>query len=115
MADPTTYEVFPPEAVGLTRRYVLGKYSGVDTLKRKLEEHGLAVSEDEAVALTYRVRSKSVALKRALFDDELIDTYEAEIASVRDELAEAGAAGEDPVEAAARDAVAALSEVADES
>ncbi|MHB1343969.1 MAG: homocitrate synthase [Thermoleophilia bacterium] len=115
MADPTTYEVFPPEAVGLTRRYVLGKYSGVDTLKRKLDEHGLAVSEDEAVALTYRVRSKSVALKRALFDDELIDTYEAEIAAVRDELAEAGAAGEDPVEAAARDAVAALKEVADES
>ena len=35
------YEVFPPEAVGLTRGFILGKHSGVDTLRMKLDEHGI--------------------------------------------------------------------------
>lgn len=115
MKDPTTYEVFPPEAVGLTRQYVLGKYSGAQTLKNKLQERGVILTDDEAAALTCRVRSKSVALKRALFDEELVDTYESEIESVREEVAEADAIGVDPVEVAALDAVAALSEVSDGS
>jgi homocitrate synthase NifV len=115
MKDPTTYEVFPPEAVGLTRQYVLGKYSGAQTLKNKLQERGVSLTDDEAAALTCRVRSKSVALKRALFDEELVDTYESEIESVREEVAEAEAIGVDPVEVAALGAVAALSEVSDGS
>ena len=115
MCDPANYEVFPPEAVGLTRRYILGKYSGAATLRAKLAEYDISVTDDEAALLTGRVRSKSVALKRALFDEELLDTYRAAMAEVQDEVGERVAAGEDLAEEAARSAAAALSEVTDES
>ncbi len=114
LKDPSNYEVFPPEAVGLQRRIVLGKYSGADSLMAKLTEHHVRVSPEEAAILTCRIRSKSVALKRALFDEELLEIYRAEIDSVRDEVREVQVAGEDPALQAVTDAVSALAEVADE-
>ncbi len=114
MVDPSTYEVFSPESVGLTRRYVYGKYSGAHSLKAKFKEHDIELTDDEAAILTCRVRSKSVALKRSLFDDELIDTYRSEIGSVREELEGGDRSGDDgdvPTVTAMRDAVAAMEAV----
>ena len=48
-SDPSTYEVFPPEAVGLQRGFILGKYSGVDTLRIKLDEHGIHLADGGGV------------------------------------------------------------------
>jgi homocitrate synthase NifV len=110
--DPTAYELFSPEQVGLQRRYILGKYSGAQMVKAKLAEHGVEVSEAEAAGLVCRVRSKSVALKRALFDEELLDTYRSEIGTVRDEVQEAMRQGIDLTAAAAVDAHARLAEAA---
>ncbi len=103
MCDPSNYEVFPPEAVGLTRRYILGKYSGAETLKLKLAEHDISITDDEAALLTCRVRSKSVAFKRSLFDDELLDIYNTEIQGVREQAGEMLLAGEDPIDGASLD------------
>ena len=62
-----------------------------------------------------RIRSKSVALKRALFDEELLDYYRAEIGAVREELREAEFGGRDLLEDAAADVRgSSLSEVGDE-
>ena len=111
--DPATYEVFPPEAVGLTRRFILGKYSGVDSLKMKLAEHGISMSDEEAAAFVIRIRSKSVGLKRALFDEELLDFYQAEKASLAEEAAEATAAGRDMLGCATAQTPEALADAAE--
>lgn len=108
--ETVTREIFPPDAVGLTRRFVLGKYSGVDSLKMKLAEHGLHISDQEAAAFVVRIRSKSVALKRALFDEELLDFYQAERRSLAEEAAAAAARGESLLRSAAAQAPAALAQ-----
>jgi len=84
--DPTNFEVFPPEDVGLRRRFIIGKYSGIASLKLKLSEHAVCVTDEEAALLICRLRSKSVRLKRALFDAEILESYEALIGEVREEI-----------------------------
>ena len=113
--DPLNYEVFPPEAVGLQRNYILGKHSGVETLNLKMAEHGITLTPEEAAVLTCRIRSKSVALKRALFDDELMDVYQGEIGTVRDEVAAAQRDGRDLLVESVGHVAASLAEVSSET
>lgn len=101
LRDPASYEVFPPESVGLQRSFILGKYSGVESLKLKLAEHGISMADDEAALFICRIRSKSVKLKRALLDEELLDFYKAEAAEVREEARQAANSGRDLVAEAA--------------
>ena len=114
LKDSLTYEVFPPEEVGLQRAFMLGKYSGVETLKVKLAEYKLKATDAEAAVLTMRIRSRSIALKRALFDEELLDIYRSEIENVREEVRDSGRDGRDMVAVAAADAAASLAEVVDD-
>jgi homocitrate synthase NifV len=111
LKDPTNYEIFPPEAVGLQRSFLLGKYSGVGTLRLKLKEHGIEIDEDRAAVLMDTIRSKSVKLKRALFDEELLDSYREEMGALGQKADEARAEGRDLALEAAADAAAALAEV----
>lgn len=113
MRDPETYEIFPPETVGLQRRYILGKYSGTALMKEKLGEYGISVTEEEAALLASRIRSKAVALKRSLYDEELLDTYNAEIENVREEMDELQGAGRDVVAEGLVDTMTAVREVED--
>jgi homocitrate synthase NifV len=101
LRDAANYEVFPPEAVGLQRSFLLGKHSGVDTLKLKLREHGVEISDQEAAAFICRIRTRSVKLKRALFDEELLDFYREEIGDVREETRASLAEGREPLAEAA--------------
>jgi len=73
--DPSTYELFKPEDVGLERKIIVGKYSGVSALKLKLDSLGYKVKNEEAKEISEITRSKSVALKRSLYDSEIIDVY----------------------------------------
>ncbi len=73
--NPKTYEVFPPDEVGLTRQIVVGKHSGSKTLVLKFHEYGLDLTKEEATELLPRVRAVAVELKRALFDKELLYIY----------------------------------------
>jgi len=75
LTNPQTYELFSNEDVGLDRKVILGKYSGVNTIIYKLNTLGIKISRKEAEELAEIIRDKTVALKRALFDSEIIDTY----------------------------------------
>ena len=75
LSNPQTYELFSNEDVGLERKVILGKYSGVNTIIYKLNTLGIKISRKEAEELAEIIRDKTVALKRALFDSEIIDTY----------------------------------------
>lgn len=75
MANPETYELFKETDVGLERQYVLGKYSGVNSVTQKMKMLGYKVNEKEAAELAEIIRDRTVASKRSLFDSEIIDTY----------------------------------------
>ena len=70
--NPDTYEVFPPEEVGQERNIVLGKHSGTATIDLKMRQNGIDIAKEDSQALLALVRAKSVALKRALTDRELL-------------------------------------------
>ncbi|ADG81741.1 homocitrate synthase [Thermincola potens] len=74
--NPITYEVFAPEEVGLERQIVIGKHSGSKALMMKFAEYGIHLSEADAAQLLPKIRSHAVALKRSLFDKELVYIYE---------------------------------------
>ncbi|MBC8390508.1 MAG: homocitrate synthase [Actinobacteria bacterium] len=73
--DPSTYELFKPEDVGLERKIIIGKYSGISALKSKLNSLGYKIKNEEAKEISEITRNKSVALKRSLYDSEIIDVY----------------------------------------
>jgi homocitrate synthase NifV len=73
--DPATYEMFLPGEVGLPRRFSVGKYSGPTVIRRKLREQGFHPSKEEVLKLVPILRSRSIALKRSLFDNEVQDAY----------------------------------------
>lgn len=75
--NPLTYEVFPPEEVGLERQIVIGKHSGSAAIRSKFsKEYGIELEPEEAKAVLERVRDLSIGLKRSLFDKELVYIYE---------------------------------------
>lgn len=76
LRDPSTYEIFAPGDVGLLRRFVFGKYSGPSVLRQKLRQYGRELDEDQVDQLVADLREKSIALKRALFDEEVLQEYE---------------------------------------
>lgn len=80
LADTSSYEIYPPEAVGLERRLVIGKYSGVASVLAKLAQHSYFVPYEEAERLLPHLQSRSIALKRALYDEEVIEIYEKALA-----------------------------------
>ncbi len=73
--DPTTYEIFLPGEVGLLRRFNVGKYSGPSVVRQKLREYGYHPSEEELLKLVPTLRSRSIALKRSLFDKEVVEEF----------------------------------------
>jgi len=75
MANPETYELFKETDVGLERQYVLGKYSGVNSVTQKMKILGVKVNEKEAVELAEIIRDRTVSSKRSLFDSEIMETY----------------------------------------
>lgn len=75
MANPETYELFKETDVGLERQYVLGKYSGVNSVTQKMKILGVRVNEKEAVELAGIIRDRTVSSKRSLFDSEIMETY----------------------------------------
>jgi homocitrate synthase NifV len=75
--DPSTYEIFLPGEVGLPRRFNVGKYSGPSVIRQKLREYGYHPSEEEIKELVPILRTRSIALKRSLFDNEVLEEYAA--------------------------------------
>ena len=75
MKDSRTFELFGPEDVGLERKIILGKYSGVNTVLSKLDMLGYKATLKEAEEIADIIRAKSIAMKRSLYDSEIAETY----------------------------------------
>lgn len=75
MKDSSTFELFGPEDVGLERKIILGKYSGVNTVLSKLDLLGYKATPKEAEEIADIIRAKSIAMKRSLYDSEIVETY----------------------------------------
>jgi homocitrate synthase len=70
MINPGSYEVFPPEAFGLTRRLILGsRLTGRHAIAYRAREIGITFGESELRAITRRI--KELADHGELSDAEL--------------------------------------------
>jgi 2-isopropylmalate synthase len=58
LANPSTYEPFPPRLVGNRRRIMFGRYSGAAATTFMLNLFGLSVSEKEARKVVQRIKDK---------------------------------------------------------
>jgi isopropylmalate/homocitrate/citramalate synthase len=67
--DPPAIEPYSSELVAADRRIVLGKKSGIDSIRIKAEELGLDLSDDALRGLLARVKELG-AEKRGLVEDE---------------------------------------------
>lgn len=57
LRDPATYEPYPPELIGATRRIVLGKHSGRSCVQSVLDEHGLRLPRERVDELVAHVKA----------------------------------------------------------
>jgi isopropylmalate/homocitrate/citramalate synthase len=69
--DPPAIEPYASELVGAERRIVLGKKSGLDSIRIKLAELGLDVPADAQPRLLERVKELGARERRLVTDDEL--------------------------------------------
>lgn len=75
LREGSTFEPFSPEEVLGTRKIVLGKHSGRASINFILNRYSIDGSEEELSQCLQRVRERSVDLKRALTDGELLEIY----------------------------------------
>src|SRR5438876_5609652 len=68
--DPPSIEPYSSELVGAERRIVLGKKSGIDSIRIKLEELGLDVPDDAQPRLLEQVKELGGRERRLVTDEE---------------------------------------------
>jgi isopropylmalate/homocitrate/citramalate synthase len=68
--DPPSIEPYAADLVGADRELVLGKKSGIDSIRIKAEELGLELDEEAQRELLARVKARGAELRRLLTDDE---------------------------------------------
>ena len=71
LANPATYEPFPPEMVGRTRDYVIDKYTGRKAVKARLEKLGVTVTDRELDEIVRRIKQRPDI--RYLRDEDLLE------------------------------------------
>jgi len=67
---PEAIEPYSADIVGAERKIVLGKKSGLSSIKLKVEELGIDVPEDSYPAILAEVKEKATAAGRLMTDDE---------------------------------------------
>src|SRR6266702_1167572 len=73
LKDPPTYEALSPRVFGRARQIVLGKHSGIASVKGALRSLGLAADEDRTQWVLARVQERSIKTKRTVSTEELLD------------------------------------------
>jgi isopropylmalate/homocitrate/citramalate synthase len=68
--DPPSIEPYASDLVGADRRIVLGKKSGLDSIRLKAEELGLDVPEERYAELLAAVKQLGTTKRRLVSDDE---------------------------------------------
>ena len=79
LRDSSSFEPFPPELVGGTRRFVVGKHSGRALLAWVLESNGIEVREDVLPRCLEVVRDRAIEEGGSVEADELIRIYRNEL------------------------------------
>ena len=74
LANPETYEAYPPSWVGRSRDYTIDKYTGRKALQARLERLGVHLSQEELLQVLRRVKERSEA--RWLRDEDLLEIVE---------------------------------------
>jgi isopropylmalate/homocitrate/citramalate synthase len=67
---PAAIEPYSAEIVDTERKVVLGKKSGLDSIRLKSDEFGLDIPKEKYPEILAEVKSQAVAAKRLLSDDE---------------------------------------------
>jgi isopropylmalate/homocitrate/citramalate synthase len=71
--DPQAIEPYSSDVVGAQRRIVLGKKSGIDSIRIKAEELGLDLDDDAQRAILVRVKQLGTKKRGLVTDDEFKD------------------------------------------
>jgi 2-isopropylmalate synthase len=78
LQTPLTYEIMTPESVGVPRsKLVLGKHSGRHAFKKRLEELGVELGEEELNKAFVRFKALCDR-KKEVFDEDLLTLVEEE-------------------------------------
>ncbi|HWT81554.1 MAG TPA: 2-isopropylmalate synthase, partial [Candidatus Methylomirabilis sp.] len=79
LAKPLTYEIMTPESVGVPKsKLVLGKHSGRHAFKKRLEELGVELGDDDLNKAFVRFKALCDR-KKEVFDEDLLALVEEEI------------------------------------
>jgi isopropylmalate/homocitrate/citramalate synthase len=70
LREPFAFQGIRPEVLGNKRKFILGKHSGENVLRYKLEELGLKVSEEKYPLILERIREWSERQKGTVPSDE---------------------------------------------
>ncbi len=71
--DPPSIEPYSSELVGAERGIVLGKKSGIDSIRIKAAELGLELTEDDERELLAAVKARGAEKRELVTDEELVD------------------------------------------
>lgn len=72
LRDSSTFEPFPPDLVGGTRKLVVGKHSGRRMIEHVLAGRGIEARPEDLDACLELVRNRSVEKQGLISDDELV-------------------------------------------
>jgi 2-isopropylmalate synthase len=71
LREPSTYEAISPELVGMQRSIVIGKHTGAHSVKQKLKEYGIELTDDQLTGVVERVK-KLAESGKSVDDAELV-------------------------------------------
>jgi 2-isopropylmalate synthase len=71
LREPSTYEAFRPELVGMQRSIVVGKHTGTHSVRQKLKEYGVELLDDQLADVVERVKHLAESGK-SVDDAELV-------------------------------------------
>jgi 2-isopropylmalate synthase len=58
LANPSTYEGFPPDLIGRQRDIIIDKYTGIHAVKSRLERLGVALSEAQVIQVVQAIKER---------------------------------------------------------
>ncbi|MGI6853583.1 homocitrate synthase/isopropylmalate synthase family protein [Mesorhizobium sp. 1B3] len=70
LKNPYTAEAYDPAIVGQSRDILLGKKSGLVSVKYKAAQLGISVTDQQMAVVLHQVKEEAVRLRRALNDEE---------------------------------------------
>jgi homocitrate synthase NifV len=73
--DTNIYEPYDPIKIGQERKIIIGKHSGIKSLKIKLEELKISYEEEKLQSTLDIIRLESSTIGRGLLDEEILHIY----------------------------------------